>query len=253
MTMIGKQQIALIFFLVTAFSGWSQVELGGEEEPATEEVEEVVDLKVKRAQDGSTEVYFVTNWSNTSRKLEMNASPFGDPLGEREFEGSLNKWSFGIGFRNRINEFISIQAGISYMRNGESYLFEETDTLFKYSTTYSYIAMPVKVLFTYGEELKFLVGGGLTPQLFTGYVQEQEWRDAVNATGDLTIESKNGYSSFVLSAAVNIGVQYQFSDNVTVLFMPEYRIQLTDSYEVTDSFNHFGRAFGFDLGLTYKL
>ena len=51
----------------------------------------------------------------------------------------------------------------------------------------------------------------------------------------------------------NIGIQFQFSDNMTLLFMPEYRIQFTDSYQVTDSYNHFGRALGFDLGLTYKL
>ena len=139
------------------------------------------------------------------------------------------------------------------MRNGESYLFEETDTLFKYSTTYSYIAMPVKVLFTYGNEIKFLAGGGITPQLFLKYVQEQEWQDSVNAKGDLKVEEKNGYSSFALSAAFNIGIQFQFSDNMTLLFMPEYRIQFTDSYQVTDSYNHFGRALGFDLGLTYKL
>ena len=250
--MIGKQGLATIFFLATAYSSISQIELGGEEEPSKDEEKET-EVKEKREQDGSTEIYFVTNWSSTSSKLEMNDAPFGDPLGEREFESSLNKWSFGIGFRNSLSEYFSIQAGISYMRNGESYIFEESDTLFKYNTTYSYIAMPVKALFTYGDELKLLVGGGLTPQVFLGYLQEQEWRDAVNATGDKTIEEKNGYSSFAISAAFNLGVQYQFSDNWTLLFMPEYRIQLTDSYEVTNSYNHFGRALGFDLGLTFKL
>lgn len=250
--MIGKQGFAAIFFLATAFSGVSQIELGGEEESKKDEKKEK-EVKEKRVQDGSTEIYMVTNWSNTSRKLEMNDAPFGDPLGDREFESSLNRWSFGIGFRNKLSDYFSIQAGISYMRNGESYLFEESDTLFTYNTTYSYIAMPIKALFTYGDELKFLAGGGVTPQLFVSYVQNQEWRDSVNATGDDSIKEKNGYSSFAISAAVNIGVQYQFSDNWTILFMPEYRIQLTDSYEVTDSYNHFGRALGFDLGLTFKL
>ena len=251
MTMIGKQSIALILVLATTFSGWSQVELGGDEEPKKEA--EKGKVKDKRAQDGNTEIYLVTNWSNTSRKLEMSAPPFGDPLGEREFETSLNRWSFGIGFRNRVSKYVSVQGGISYMRNGESYLFEDTDSLFKYNTTYSYIAMPIKALFTYGEELTFFAGGGITPQIFTSSVQQQEWRDAVDATGDNEIKEQNGYASFVLSAAFNIGVQYQFSDNFTLLFMPEYRIQLTDSYEKTDSYNHFARALGFDIGLTFKL
>lgn len=251
--MNGKQQLAAILFLATAFSGMSQVELGGEVVPKAEEVKEVEELKEKREQDGSTEIYFVSNWSSTFRKLEMNDAPFGDELGQREFEESLNKWSFGIGFRNKISEHFSLQGGISFMRNGESYLYETPDSLFKYATSYSYIGMPIKALFTYGDEIKFLAGGGITPQLFTGYVQDQEWKDALDVTGDDRIELKNGFSSFVLSAAFNIGVQFQFSDNWTFLFMPEYRIQLTDSYVVTDAYNHFGRALGFDLGLTFKL
>lgn len=251
--MIGKQRLATVLFLVTAFTSISQVELGGEEEVKKEKEKEVKKEKEKRVQDGSTEIYFVSNWSQTSRKLEMNDAPFGDSLGEREFEKSLNKWSFGIGFRNKLSEHFSLQGGISFSRNGESYLYETTDSLFKYATTYSYIGMPIKALYTYGNEIKLLAGGGITPQLFVGYVQDQEWRDAVDATGKNTVERKNGYSSFVLSAALNIGVQFQFSNNWTLLFMPEYRIQLTDSYIVTDSYNHFARALGFDLGLTFKL
>ncbi|MFK7785524.1 MAG: outer membrane beta-barrel protein [Crocinitomicaceae bacterium] len=249
--MIEKISIAFSVLLLTAFSSWSQVELGGEEEPAKEDKKK--EFKEKPSKDGSTEIYMVTNWSNTSSKLEMNAPPFGDPLGEREFEKSLNTWSFGVGFRNRLSRNLSIQGGIAFMRNGESFLFEESDTLFKYATTYSYVAMPIKALYTYGEDIKFLAGGGITPQLFTSYVQEQEWRDPNNAEGDETIKSQNGYSSFVLSAAINVGVQLRFSDNWTLLFMPEYRIQLTDSYEKTDSYNHFARALGFDIGLTFKL
>jgi hypothetical protein len=249
--MIKKLSIAFSVVLMTAFSGWTQVELGGDEEPV--KVEKKKDDKLKREKDGSTEVYLVTNWSNTSRKLESSAPPFGDTLGQRAFENNLSRWSFGIGFRNTLNRHISIQGGISYMRNGESYLFEESDTLFKYNTTYTYVGMPIKALYTYGEDFKILAGAGLTPQLFISYVQEQEWRDSVNATGDDRIKEQNGYSSFVLSAAFNIGVQLKLSDSFTFLFMPEYRIQLTDSYIDTDSFDHFARAFGFDVGITYKL
>jgi hypothetical protein len=56
-----------------------------------------------------------------------------------------------------------------------------------------------------------------------------------------------------LSASVNIGVQLKFSKRWAFLFMPEYRIQLTDSYEQLDAYDHFGRALGFDLGLTMYL
>jgi hypothetical protein len=250
-------KLLLLFALVMSnFPLFAQVELGGEpeEKPKKEKVkEEKVKEEKVVAKDGSTEVFAITNWSRTSSILETNEGPFGDTLGQRAFETAANNWSFGIGFRSAINQHFSFQAGVSFIRNGESYTFEEPDTLFKYTTTYSYIAMPIKGLYTLGNEVKLLVGGGITPQLFTSYRQEQEWRDKVDATGTETIKQKNGFSTFVLSAAFNVGVQYQFTESFSILFMPEYRIQLTDSYVVTDSYNHFARALGFDLGLTFKL
>lgn len=248
--------LLLVALVVSHFSIFAQVELGGEpeEKPKKEKVkDEEVKVEKEVVKDGNTEVFLLTNWSRTSRVLEINEGPFGDTLGQRAFETGANNWSFGIGFRSAINQHFSLQAGVSFIRNGESYTFEEPDTLFTYTTTYSYISMPIKGLYTLGNEVKLLVGGGITPQLFTSYLQEQEWRDKVDATGDETIKQKNGYSTFALSAAINVGVQYQFSKNFSLLFMPEYRIQLTDSYVVTDSYNHFARALGFDLGLTFKL
>jgi len=248
--MTGKFAMTFLFLSTITFTSWSQVELGGDE-PKKEEKKEVV--KPEKQKDGSTEVYFVSNWSNTSRKLVENDAPFGDSLGQRAFESSLNRWSFGIGFRNRINDHFAIQGGISFIRNGESYLFEDADSLFTYNTTYSYIGMPIKALYTYGEDIMILSRGGITRHLFTSYLQEREWRESADATDTEEIKEQNGYSSFALSAAFNVGVQLKFSDNWTLLFMPEYRIQLTNSYEKTDSYKHFGRALGFDIGLTLKL
>lgn len=42
--------------------------------------------------DGATEVYFITNWSRTFRRLEVNEGLFGDTLGQRAFEDPLNSW-----------------------------------------------------------------------------------------------------------------------------------------------------------------
>ncbi|MDG1427615.1 MAG: outer membrane beta-barrel protein [Crocinitomicaceae bacterium] len=221
----------------------AQIEIGGEE--AVEPVE--------GQKDDATEIYLVSNWSRTSSLLTESEELSAEPLGDREFESFLNTWSFGLGYRTRVNKYLSIQGGISYLRNGESFKYETPDSLFTYNTTYSYIAMPVKALFTYGNEIKVFAGGGLTPQLFSGYRQDLEWKTEKNATGSETIKRKNGYSSFVLSASVNIGVQLKFSKRWALLFMPEYRIQLTDSYEQLDAYDHFGRALGFDLGLTMYL
>jgi hypothetical protein len=242
--MIGS--LAIISCSSTSFS---QVVIGGE----TEEVKEPKKKKVVEEKEGATEVYLVSNWSNTRSILRENEGLYSKPLGEREFETSLNTWSFGLGFRTEIHKYFSLQAGVAYLRNGESYLFEDVDTMFTYNSTYAYIAMPIKGLFTYGDGVKLLAGGGITPQLFSGYRQDTEWTTKNNSTDKETIKLKNGFSTFVLSASFNIGVQLRLSPTWSLLLMPEYRIQLTDSYVVTDRYEHFARAFGFDMGLTLKL
>ncbi len=241
----------LLGFLMFGSNLMAQIEIGGGQEESSEE--NIDELRIIDKRDDATEVYFVSNWSRTSSILTESKGLSAKPLGEREFETSLDTWSFGVGYRTRVNKYLSVQGGISYLRNGESYTYETIDSLFTYNTTYAYIAMPVKVLFTYGNEIKLLAGGGVNPQLFSGYRQDQEWKTKTNATGDETIKRKNGYSSFVLSASLNIGVQLKFSEKWALLFMPEYRIQLTDSYLENDAYDHFGRALGFDLGLTMYL
>ncbi|MFT5861179.1 MAG: hypothetical protein ACI865_003300 [Flavobacteriaceae bacterium] len=245
------KELGVFGFIGILFCGsysFGQIEITNEPEAVETEI-----VASKPLPDGNTEVYMVANVSRTFSVLTESEGLSAAPLGEREFESFLRTWSFGIGYRTRVNEYLSIQGGITYFRNGESYLYETTDSLFSYTTTYAYIGMPIKALFTYGNDFKLLVGGGLIPQLFSGYRQDQEWKTTLNATGTETIKLKNGYSSFALSAAFNVGFQVKFSDKWALLVMPEYRIQLTDTYTDTDAYDHFGRAFGVDIGLTMTL
>lgn len=240
--------IVYIGFMSYGSFSFGQIEISNESVEAESDI-----ISSNQTLPETTEVFLTANVSRTLSVLTESAGLSAVPLGEREFESYLRTWSFGIGYRTRVHDYLSIQGGISYIRNGESYLYETTDSLFTYNTTYAYIAMPIKALFTYGSDFKLFVGGGITPQLFSGYRQDQEWRTALNATGSETIKLKNGYSSFALSASFNVGLQVKFSDRWALLVMPEYRIQLTDTYTETDAYDHFGRAIGVDIGLTIIL
>lgn len=201
----------------------------------------------------NTEAYFLANWSMTNRKLIENDAPFGDTLGNRVNEGSLNRWSYGVGIRSRLNEYVSWEGGISLLRNGESYLYEQADSMYSYNTTYMYIGMPIKVMFTYGHKFRLYAGGGVLPQMFVQYRQDQEWLTTLDYREKNTIKTNNGYNSFVFSLVFNAGGQMDITDNMTLFVMPEYRYQLTSSYENQDDFKHYGRALGVNLGVTYKL
>ena len=239
-----------LFFAFCCFWGlWStaQIEMSEPEkrEPKKKEIGETIEK--------STEVYFLTNWSVTYRSLVPNDGLFGDSLGQREDETSLNKWSFGIGLRNRLNEHLGWEGGLAFIRNGESFASSAEDTSFQYKTTYSYIGMPLKLSFLYGNDIQLIASAGVIPQIFMQYNQDQAWTTSSNESLSQNISTKSGYNSFALSSVFNVGAKFKFSDNWSLLVLPEYRIQLTSTYRSTDSYVHKGSAFGVSFGLTIAI
>jgi hypothetical protein len=243
--------IAIFALVSMTGAAFGQVELSKEttkEKKAKEKKE-----KTEKKKDNATSVFLTANWSSTNRKLIENDGLFGKPLGEREFEKSSNAWSFELGFRNKIHKNISWEGGISLMQNAESYLFEGADSTYSYKTKYMYIAMPVKLYYTYGESFKLLAGGGIVPQMFLGYKQDIEYTNSLDETTTEEVKLKSGYSPFVISAVVNIGTQIKLGGNWSFLFVPEYKIQLTTSNEKNSAYKHYGRSLGFNFGLILDL
>lgn len=251
--------LLLLCVFACAQNSWSQIETPKEkEEPKEKEAPKEKENEIKVSEMptdeyGGTEVFFLTNFSATNRSLVTNEGLFADTLGERANEGGLNIWSFGIGFRSQLKPYLAWQGGLSLLRNGESYDFRGTDTAFSYQTSYTYVAMPIKLLYTYGKKYRVYGAVGLVPQMFFGYKQEQQFETTLNATGEETIKLKTGYNTFVMSTVLNIGVQAYFQNKFSLFLEPEYRYQFTNSYVKTDGLKHYASAFGFNLGLTYTL
>lgn len=248
------RNISLAFTLsLMTTAVFSQIEISDDTQP-TEPVKTItLDILPPLSE---TELFVIANWSRNSRELienDNNNGIYADPLGARADESFLNTWSFGIGIKQRVHEYLTWEGGITYLQNGETYLFEGPDTLHSYQTTYSYISMPIKAYFTFGRTVRFYAGGGLVPKMFLNYKQDRVWVDAVNNETTEEFKTQNGFNSFALSAVANIGVQLNLGKKISVLFMPEYRFQLSTSNEKSDSYKHFNRAFGFNMGLTYGL
>lgn len=203
--------------------------------------------------ESTSSFYIITNWSNTYRRLEENEGLFGDSLGVRADETPYNRWSFGIGVRSMLTDQIMFEGGISYMRNGEQYSFEESDTSYIYTSQYSYIAMPLKLNYTFGNKIKLILGGGIVPQMFLGNKKNVTWTSKDLTDGKEEIKTKQGYNTFVVSGVLNLGLEYEATPMVSVLFVPEFKTQFNSSFGKFDSYKHYGRSIGFNIGLTYKL
>ncbi len=242
--------IGVCFLLLLTMSVHGQIVLGEETDKEKAKVEEEVARPRKvRTTDGVTSVYLVTNWSSTFRTLTENGGLFGEPLGKRADETALNTWSFGLGLRNSLNNYLFWDGGIAFYRNGEQYLYTATDTMFAYQTTYNYISMPLRLNAVYGKNVKFSVGAGFIPQMFVSYRQDQQWETTTKSAGKETIKTRSGYNPFVLSAVFNMGIILDFQSNWSLLVSPEARIQLNSSYTNISPYVHKTRTYGITFGL----
>ena len=203
--------------------------------------------------DGTTSVFFTSNWSYTTRKLIENDGYFGDSLGARADETGIGNWSFTLGFRNQLKDFLLWEGGVAFMQNGEQYSFEQSDSSYNYQTKYMYIAVPLKLYYTYGSSVKLLVGAGIVPQMFMGYRQNVQYTTTEGDSDNEEIKTKSGYNSFVLSAAFNLGVEIELSKSWSAVILPEYKLQLNSTYDKNDSYKHFGRSLGVNFGFALKL
>lgn len=244
----------LFCLTLISFNIHSQIAIGENTEPKKDTLIKLKnDIKPKREIDGSTEVFGGSIWSKSNRKLVENGDVFGDSLGKRADEQSLTTWSYVLGFRNYLTRNFAIEGGIGLMKNGESYHFEGADSTFDYQTTYTYIAMPLKFNYCYGNEIRFMSGIGVIPAMFTKYRQAQQWENNVNEKGDIKINNKSGYNSFIISGCLNAGIQLKYSPSWSIYVIPEYRFQLNSSYTKIDSYKHYSRAYGINFGFVYQL
>jgi hypothetical protein len=238
-----------IFFLFVGIQ-WSPAQL--EISANTKEDEK---LKEKNVNEHSTALFLGANWSQTSRILSPNTGYFGEELGERAVEGSLNTWSYFLGVRGELKAGFFWDGGLAFLQNGESYSYKNpaTDSSFSYKTTYSYVGMPLKINYAYGKALRIYGGAGLLPQMFFGYKQQQEWTTVENRGFTNDITTKSGYNSFVLSAVASIGLELSIHNNWRIFASPELRWQLNSSYLSQDAYIHKGRVYGITFGLIRNL
>ena len=246
---------SLFLLSFISFNAYSQIAIGGEEkkEKSDSLIKLTNEIAPKRDLKGSTEIFAGTNCSSSFRVLSINGNLYGKPIGERANESKLNTWSYAIGFRNYLTKNFAIEGGISFLKNGEGYKFKTTDSTYNYQTTYAYIAMPIKVYYAIGEEIRFLVGGGIIPQTFNQYKKEQQWITHSGSNETATIKTKNNYNSFVVSACLDASIQIRYSKSWSIYVTPEYRWQLNSSNMKTSAYNHYARTAGVSFGFVYQL
>jgi hypothetical protein len=232
--------LSVIFFTLISFSHSSQI---------TFAKKETKDSLYRN------QAYVFINRTNTYRTLIPNEDFIPGNLGERVNEKSLNTYSFGIGLKGHILKNLIWDGGMAYIQNGEQYNFASiiNDSTFAYQTYYKYIAMPLKLNFTFGKSVRIFGGAGILPQLFLNYKQKQQWETALGSRESNIIKTKDGFNTFITSAVFNLGISFHSKNGYGIFVNPEYRLQLQNGLGKTSYFKHKSYGFGFSAGITKEL
>jgi hypothetical protein len=191
-------------------------------------------------------------YSIGSHRIEQNGDLFGRPVGKRADETMINRWTYQIGVRNRVHEFLSFEAGLSIDRYGESYTYESptTDSSYSYDRTYNMLALPIQLYFTYGKRVQFLAGAGIQPFIPLSMKTSTAILDSLgNSVERPDITTIEGLSSAGINVLFSAGVQYRFSKYTSVYLIPSYSLGLTNIYSKQEPHKQWLDALNIRFGL----
>ncbi len=209
---------------------------------------EIVTEKEIKIKTG-TEIYVGVSPSYTFRTLEINEGLFGKPLGHRNEE--VGEWTtgFNVGVRTKVTDFLKLEIGVGYSGNKESFDFTSNDSVFKYSNTYRHIDFPMRIAYSYGNEISFYGALGVIPKAFISMKDETTTLDINGNEQTIKTIEKDNFNFFLIDAVATIGTQVKFSENYGMYAMLEGRRQLTNNYNSQSAYIRKAFAIGFNVGI----
>lgn len=254
-----KQLAVLSLLIFSPFVNNAQISTGKVEQPkkktATESGKEEKVPGAKYDPDKGLmdfTAFIGAGYSIGSHKIEPNGDLFGRPVGKRADEKMVNRWTYQIGIRNRINRFLSFEAGLSLDRYGESYEFKwpTTDSMYSYDRKYNMLAVPVQLYFTYGKRVQFLAGAGIQPFIPMNMRTVTNSTDSLgNPAAEVEVTTIEGLNSAGINVLFSAGVQYRFSKYASVYLIPTYSLGLTNIYSKQEPHKEWLNALNIRFGL----
>lgn len=193
---------------------------------------------------------------NSHRILSPNPNFLNTPLGERANEVPLRLWSYGLGLQTGLGKWLRFDAGLQFVQNGERYNYSESqsDSTFQYENRYRYLGMPMSLNVHWGGNFKLFAGPGITPLIFSQFVQNTRWTSALGSKEDDKIKVKNNeYASSSLEVFGQIGAQWTGKSGWGGMVKAVYRKQVTNTYSKYNEAMHSAYGWGFGIGITKKL
>jgi len=205
----------------------------------------------------NTSYYLGAGRNNSFRVLQENDEPYGRPLGNRENETKLKIWSYEIGMRSQLNNYLQLDGGVAIERFGEQYSAtgptELGDSTFSYTSKYAFISLPIQLYGTLGDDFKLYGGGGISPGIVSAFNQEITRLDSLGSTKTTTSNKPEKLNSFILSARLSAGLQWKWNKNLGIYMNYTYLFGLTSTYNKQNPYEHYARYGCLRFGITFEM
>lgn len=209
--------------------------------------------KTKKKVKTDTELYFGVSPAYTYRTLTINDGLFAQPIGHRVNETAKWTTGFNVGIRNKISEHVKLEIGAGYSSNEEYFDFTENDSVFRYTNTYRNLTFPIRLAYTYGEDISFYTGIGIIPKAFLSMKREETVLDT-NRREETTISiEREKFNLFLVDAVITVGTQIKLNPNYGLFAMIEARRQLNNNYNRQSAYIRKPYALGFNVGIEIYL
>ena len=182
-------------------------------------------------------IYLHYGYGSSFRTLKPNTTDFGKELGARSEEKPIFVSSIQAGAISKINTHLSWDFGILWLQFGEQYHQTFGDSISNYTSTYTHIAVPIRIHFSYGKRLSWFCATGLQGQMLSKYKKEI----AIEIPGQSISSTEKNLkyaNSFHVSSTTSTGIKYQLGPHIQFLLAGEFIFQLSNTYNKQNAYIH---------------
>lgn len=250
MTYINNMKKYLtVLFLSFGIFGNAQIVSNETKEEETQIVKKEKPTKPKQG----TEIYFGVSPAYTFRTLEVNEGLFAKSIGHRADESGEWTAGFNLGARTKIHDFLKLEIGVGYASNKESFDYTKTDSVYRYNNTYRHISFPIRIAYTFGEDISFYGGLGIIPKAFLSMKHEETVLDPFGKEQTSTTTERDKFNMFLIDAVATLGTQVKLNKHYGLVLMVEGRRQLTNNFNAQSPYIRKAFALGFNIGVEVYL
>ncbi len=239
----------LAFLMCCGLNGYTQIS-GGEVKPDKDKKEKKEKTKNVRPPFESDSLsgtsYYLTGMVQRSFRHFEDQSVY-NVHATRNDETPMITGGTTLGLVMPLGGNFGLDAGITYFGHGEAYDYSHptSDSTFSYTNVYMQIGIPLKLRYTYGEDLQFFGYAGVTPINILNIRNKFDYSDSLGVRVNGLELIKEGFTSFNFMVSGGIGMNY-YLNHVGFTLSAEYRRHLMNTFS-EDTFKRVHKMYGIGI------